>query len=66
MESRGIRQHIPGSTRSKQIYERSTAKNIAEGYKDGFLEQEKHIHNQLEERRRQEEILWKQNQGSDG
>lgn len=33
---------------------------IAEGYKEGSLEKVKHIHNQLEERRKQEEILWKQ------
>jgi len=32
---------------------------ITEGYKEGTLEQEKHIHNQLEERRKEEEILWK-------
>ena len=35
-------------------------KIITEGYKEGTLEQEKHIHNQLEEHRKQEEILWKQ------
>lgn len=33
---------------------------ITEGYKDETLEWERHIHNQLEERRKQEEILWKQ------
>lgn len=33
---------------------------ITGGHAKGTLEQEQRIHNQLEERRKQEEILWKQ------
>lgn len=35
-------------------------KIITEGHNEGTLAQEQHILNQLEERRKQEEILWKQ------